>query len=211
MSDSCYDRQLQVYMLHGLPGVPVAMPMTLQPDPVGQYDTAGVVAPSPSKSCDSPGGIHTPDTSKTAGKGRKKRGNKKRGSSMNDVCDQMDELSMSGAGWSARNDPYGLSVWANMSSSESEFSDSEGAMGKLKAAQSKVRHSVLACFHAVVKVCVGFDDRMVYDGTFLIGILLTFVFCLFPIWSSHVAFSISMFSGLVLLLSLLLSHSYLLV
>ena len=71
-------------MLHGLPGVPVAMPMTLQPDPVGQYDTAaGVAAPSPSKSGgDVPGVSHTPDAGKPAGKGRKKRANKNKGKSL---------------------------------------------------------------------------------------------------------------------------------
>ena len=85
---------------------------------------------------------------------------------MNDVNDQMDELSMSGAaGWSARNDPYGMSVWANMSSSESEFSDSEGVAGKVKAAQSKVRHSVLACFHAVVKVCSSSSSSLFFNCT----------------------------------------------
>ncbi|KAI0231144.1 HEAT repeat-containing protein 6 [Lamellibrachia satsuma] len=64
----------------------------------------------------------------------------------------MDQLSMCGDPVrGAYSDPFALSVWGNMSSSESEFSDTEGATGKAKAVHSKVRHCVLACFHAVIK------------------------------------------------------------
>ena len=43
--------------------------------------------------------------------------------------------------------------WGRVSSSESEYSDSEGGqMSKLRSASSKVRQASLGCLHSVVKV-----------------------------------------------------------
>jgi len=148
-------------MFHGLPGAPVTMPTVLQPVPATSYDSprskskAGPSTPTPSKSGGNP--PHTPQSdsnvAKSSSKGRKKRGNKSKGSSVDDASDQMDQLAMcSDPVRGAHSDVYACSLWGNMSSSESEFSDSDGTTGKVKAVHSKVRHSVLACFHAVIKV-----------------------------------------------------------
>ena len=167
----CLPSLLQVYMVHGLPGAPVAMPIALQPvpgyDTLGGRSTAGPSTSNPSRSGgNTPQSVHTPQSdsnvSKPASRGRKKRGNKSKGSSVDDTCDQMDQLSMCGDPVrGAYSDPFALSVWGNMSSSESEFSDTEGATGKAKAVHSKVRHCVLACFHAVIKVCDGINFLVV--------------------------------------------------
>ena len=148
-------------MFHGLPGAPVTMPTVLQPVPATSYESPGGKSNAgPSTSTPSKSGGNSPHTpqsdsnvTKPASKGRKKRGNKSKGSSVDEANDQMDQLSMcSDPVRGAHSDIYAGSLWGNMSSSESEFSDAEGTTGKVKAVHSKVRHSVLACFHAVIKV-----------------------------------------------------------
>ena len=48
-------------------------------------------------------------------------------------------------------------AWSKASSSDSEYSDTEGVVGstKVKTLHIKVRQGALACFHALVRVSVG--------------------------------------------------------
>ncbi|XP_072164191.1 HEAT repeat-containing protein 6-like [Diadema setosum] len=161
---------LKSYSLYGLPGIGtnLQIPSTLFPSSLYQHLTN----PSPSKPSAPKGedggenpegrgtGGGTPKSS--SGKKSKKRGGRRQQEKEQKQTERQAENSKSqgvrstdGTDSDGSSSQDALSFWPNwgrVSSSESEYSDSEGAqVSKLKSASSKVRQAALGCLHSVVK------------------------------------------------------------
>ena len=118
-------------MLHGLAGVPTAIPLCLHPLPLSMYDTRPA-ATAAAATGDSP-------TAKAPGARNRKRKEERR---------EEEERGEGGEGEGR--------YWSRLggSSESSDYSsDPEGAgHGMLKSLQAKVRRSALNCFHKLIKV-----------------------------------------------------------
>ncbi len=167
---------IKVYMLHGL-GSQQPVPECLYPTPLSQYDHT---PQSPSTPKTPAAGKEDevslrPSTNKATPKGVVKKGKKKRGGKRHKEKENQDEesvesgmarLNVSSSGGSGEQSSYdvltssgGASAlvpsWIRVSSSESDYSDTEGGQAsKLRAYNSKVRQCSLGCFHAVIKVSI---------------------------------------------------------
>jgi hypothetical protein len=132
---------LKVLMFHGLPGCPTVIPLSLYPTPLAQFDPAAAKAEAaiaPKK---------TPSTKK----GRKNKSRKKKQQQEDEMEEEEPEYKMD----AHTDDVYALS-WSKVSSSDSEYSDTEGGAqaSRTKSLHSKVRLCAFCCFHALVKVAM---------------------------------------------------------
>jgi hypothetical protein len=159
----------QAYMLHGLPSQPSSIPTSLYPIPMSTYDPNPGPNPTPATSKAAGADPSTrPSTSKNRrGRRRKGGGAKGGGKPQDDVAstsERLDDLSL-GDGLNSPTpgavsnpattfDPSVLyPVWSKVSSSDSEYSDTEGGQAnRLKNAHGKVRQCALGCLHALIKV-----------------------------------------------------------
>ncbi|XP_063258967.1 HEAT repeat-containing protein 6 isoform X2 [Prinia subflava] len=160
---------LKKCMFHGLPGLSIEVPTALYPAPLPQYDKR-----SPAKQ-EQP----EPATSKHAGSRRKKcKGKQKKGEfgeeGREDSGDAGNESVLgsglqklhleevqkgpgAGAGSGALCPVQG---WKGVSSSESEYSDTEGGIqSKVRSYQANVRQGALACFLSTIK---SIEKRVLY-------------------------------------------------
>ncbi|XP_064619703.1 HEAT repeat-containing protein 6-like isoform X2 [Lineus longissimus] len=145
---------LKVFMLLGLPGSPAATQLTtLHPTPVSQYDPNP--APSP-KSQEARG-----REEEEGGKGQKKKMRKRKGArkgkedgeqeDMDQVESQVSSLKLLDNSM-GQTDNFPLQPAWRVSSSDSEYSDTEGGQAsKLRSYQSKVRQLALGCLLSIVK------------------------------------------------------------
>ena len=146
------------------------VPPTLYPTPAIHYDPQPAAAPSQSSASTDkkeemspnlrPGAGKTP--TKPAKKSKKRRSKaatrERHDEEEQDLVSQMESFNTSDI-QDGQSDvpnrlvPSLLPTWANISGSESDFSDTEGGQtSKLRAYCFKVRLCALGCFHAVVKV-----------------------------------------------------------
>ncbi|XP_038013993.1 HEAT repeat-containing protein 6 isoform X2 [Motacilla alba alba] len=165
---------LKKCMFHGLPGLSIEVPTALYPAPLPQYDKR-----SPAKQEQS-----EPATSKQTGSRRKRcKGKQKKGEfgeeGREDSGDAGNE-SVLGAdmlklqlgdvqsspcpeprpGVCAGKDPPSSQPWKRFSSSESEYSDTEGGIqSKVRSYQANVRQGALACFLSTIK---SIEKRVLY-------------------------------------------------
>ncbi|KAF2977936.1 hypothetical protein EK904_008784 [Melospiza melodia maxima] len=166
---------LKKCMFHGLPGLSIEVPTALYPAPLPQYDKR-----SPAKQEHS-----EPATSKQTGSRRKKcKGKQKKGEfgeeGREDSGDAGEE-SVLGAAMvklqlgdvqsspcpqprvsdvCAGKDPPSWQPCKRLSSSESEFSDTEGGIqSKVRSYQANVRQGALACFLSTIK---SIEKRVLY-------------------------------------------------
>ena len=177
-------------MLYALPGSGGNIPTCLYPIPLSSYDPSpSKPAPSqpstPLKEPEQPS-PRSSDSKSGGGKGRKgrkKRGgggggrggkeNSKDGGQEDDpafLSGSMDRMTVGGRDAIAGALGGGLQdtaslypVWSKVSSSESEFSDTEGGQAnRLKSFHCKVRQCALASLHAVFKVSTVFLSLCTY-------------------------------------------------
>ncbi|XP_062363094.1 HEAT repeat-containing protein 6 [Cinclus cinclus] len=170
---------LKKCMFHGLPGLSIEVPTALYPAPLPQYDKRSPVKQEQSE----------PATSKQTGSRRKKcKGKQKKGEfgeeGREDSGDAGNE-SVLGAdmlklhlgdvqsspcpdpqprvsGVCAGKDPLSSlpTGWKRISSSESEYSDTEGGIqSKVRSYQANVRQGALACFLSTIK---SIEKRVLY-------------------------------------------------
>ncbi|XP_039938080.1 HEAT repeat-containing protein 6 isoform X1 [Hirundo rustica] len=170
---------LKKCMFHGLPGLSIEVPTALYPAPLPQYDKRSPVKQEQSE----------PATSKQTGSRRKKcKGKQKKGElgeeGREDSGDAGNE-SVLGAdmlklhledvqsgpcgdpgpgasGVCAGKDPLcpQPTGWKRISSSESEYSDTEGGIqSKVRSYQANVRQGALACFLSTIK---SIEKRVLY-------------------------------------------------
>uniref|UniRef100_A0A8C9NAI5 HEAT repeat-containing protein 6 n=1 Tax=Serinus canaria TaxID=9135 RepID=A0A8C9NAI5_SERCA len=168
---------LKKCMFHGLPGLSIEVPTALYPAPLPQYDKRSPVKQEQSE----------PATSKQTGSRRKKcKGKQKKGEfgeeGREDSRDAGDE-SVLGADMQklhlgdvqgspcpdprprvsdvcAGRDPPSCQPCKRFSSSESEYSDTEGGIqGKVRSYQANVRQGALACFLSTIK---SIEKRVLY-------------------------------------------------
>ena len=161
-------------MLHGNGPSPASIPASLYPTPLSQYDPSpapkpGATAAAAAKQEDD--SLSQSASTKASAKGsakkaKRKKGGKNRGREReNEDEDSMQSgIERLNLGATAMGDSQGLlsssggasalvPAWIKLSSSESDYSDTEGGQSsKLRAYHSKVRQCALACFHAVIKV-----------------------------------------------------------
>ncbi|XP_029468389.1 HEAT repeat-containing protein 6 [Rhinatrema bivittatum] len=168
---------LKKYMFHGLPGLSIEMPTILYPAPLPQYDGR-----SPTKQEQNESNMARQTGSKrkkSRGKQKKSQlGEEKKGAedgeeaslmpgmtklkiSAKDVHDTLYLRPQSSPGKAPflAAGPEHISPmyqpcpsWKRVSSSESEYSDAEGAIqSKLRSYQAKVRQASLACFLSTIK------------------------------------------------------------
>ena len=166
-------------MLYGLPGIGtmVNIPSTLYPSPLFQYD---VSASPPAKASAGQakdaevslrpggGGAKGGTTPKTSHSKKSKKKNRNRGAdkekqdaSREHSSQDVDHKSTGASSASGQGEEQSASLevpslwpaWGRVSSSESEYSDTEGGQAaKKRSATSKIRQAALACLHATIKV-----------------------------------------------------------
>ncbi|XP_072043611.1 HEAT repeat-containing protein 6-like isoform X2 [Amphiura filiformis] len=170
------------YMLYGLPGIGTAIhvPSTLYPSSFFQYDIgASPPAKSTAAAMDQGvslrpggGGSKPGSTPKASSKKSKKKKSKSRQGDREEQGAAQDGDSYGGdktAGTPSTTTPSATGAqegehsaslevpslwpaWGRVSSSESEYSDTEGGQAaKMRSATSKIRQAALACLHATVK------------------------------------------------------------
>lgn len=134
------DKSFQVYSCYGIPGCPTVIPLSLYPTPLSQYD--------PSAKSDIPKVEKTEEKKSTSGKkGRRKKPQKKK---QQEEEEEEEDLSQSVS--EKTQDAY-PQPWSRVSSSDSEYSDTEGGPGaRTKSMVAKVRQCAFCCLHALVKV-----------------------------------------------------------
>lgn len=145
---------IRAFMFHGLPGAPVSVPESLYPTPLSQYD------PSPSSPTKPEPQTNDESSAKSGGPKKYKKKKAKKGaeaarnatakSSQDKDEDENEEteLPKSRAAESVSFRPN----WAKISSSESEYSDTEGGQSsRLRSQHAKVRQCALACLHTTIK------------------------------------------------------------
>ncbi|NXT14556.1 HEAT6 protein, partial [Prunella fulvescens] len=168
---------LKKCMFHGLPGLSIEVPTALYPAPLPQYDKRSPVKQEQSE----------PGTSKQTGSRRKKcKGKQKKGElgeeGREDAGDageeavlgaDMQQLQLGDVQGSpcpaprprlsdarAGKEPPGCQPWKRFSSSESEYSDTEGGIqSKVRSYQANVRQGALACFLSTIK---SIEKRVLY-------------------------------------------------
>ncbi|XP_064612344.1 HEAT repeat-containing protein 6-like [Liolophura sinensis] len=149
---------LRAFMLHGILSQPVSIPASLYPTSLPQND------PAPSKVAEPKGKEGSNSKEDTTGKGegkkpRKKRPNKKGKTKDEDVsgggshgkpsASQSEGACPDGEGVTP---PLNL-TWPFLSTSESEFSDTEGGqVSKTRSLHTRLRQWTFGCLHVVIKV-----------------------------------------------------------
>ncbi|XP_045573445.1 HEAT repeat-containing protein 6 isoform X3 [Salmo salar] len=142
---------LKRFMFHGCPGVCVEWPAVLYPAPLPQYETCSTPKP--------PEPPRNPPTQTSGNKKKKSRGRGRKGGEEDEEREAEPRLQRGGRGeaWSKTSGlpspvvPSLYPLWKR-SSSDSEFSDPEGAAhSKLRLFHGRVRQGVLLCLLAVVK------------------------------------------------------------
>ncbi|XP_036845320.1 HEAT repeat-containing protein 6 isoform X3 [Oncorhynchus mykiss] len=143
---------LKRLMFQGCPGVCVEWPSVLYPAPLPQYETCSTTKP--------PEPPQNPPTQTSGNKKKKSRGRGRKGGGEDEEREADPRLQRGGRGgeaWSKTSVlpspgvPSLYPLWKR-SSSDSEFSDPEGAAhSKLRLFHGRVRQGVLLCLLAVVK------------------------------------------------------------
>ncbi|KAL5016169.1 hypothetical protein ScPMuIL_005758 [Solemya velum] len=163
---------VRAYMFHGLVSHPATIPARLYPMPLSQYDTN----PATNKTTTSPQkteeGTKLKEKNKESVKKSKKKRNKKTKDEVSDVApvhpsgDSAEQGVEGGrvqieAPVLQTTDESSYPPWARISSSESDYSDTEGGQGsRLRSSCIKVRQSALSCLHTLIKNA----DRKVIFG-----------------------------------------------
>uniref|UniRef100_A0A8C9ND23 HEAT repeat-containing protein 6 n=1 Tax=Serinus canaria TaxID=9135 RepID=A0A8C9ND23_SERCA len=162
---------LKKCMFHGLPGLSIEVPTALYPAPLPQYDKRSPVKQEQSE----------PATSKKKCKGKQKKGEfgEEGREDSRDAGDEsvlgadMQKLHLGDVQGSpcpdprprvsdvcAGRDPPSCQPCKRFSSSESEYSDTEGGIqGKVRSYQANVRQGALACFLSTIK---SIEKRVLY-------------------------------------------------
>nr|XP_048302631.1 HEAT repeat-containing protein 6 [Myodes glareolus] len=167
---------LKKAMFHGLPGLNIEMPTVLYPTPLPQYDGRSPVKPQQPE----PSAARLSANKKKKHKVKPKKaqqgekeeeeessGEVEAAPSLNrgrvNMCGEntwrfsprgSQSLPVDGDRAAGREQvwPFASSNWKRASSSESDYSDSEGGMqGKMRSYQAKVRQGALACFLSTIK------------------------------------------------------------
>ncbi|CAB1328310.1 unnamed protein product [Coregonus sp. 'balchen'] len=142
---------LKRFMFHGCPGVGVEWPSVLYPAPLPQYETCSTPKP--------PEPPRNPPTQTSGNKKKKSRGRGRKGGvdAEREAEPGLQRGGRGGEAWSKTPGapppavPSLYPLWKR-SSSDSEFSDPEGAAhSKLRLFHGRVRQGVLLCLLAVVK------------------------------------------------------------
>ncbi|XP_053374870.1 HEAT repeat-containing protein 6-like [Mercenaria mercenaria] len=150
---------IRAYMFYGLYTQPLIIPDSLYPSPLIKIDipVLGKMSVTPDKT----------EKQEESGQKKSKRKTKKRGdkqggkqSRQPDGGSHGDDPDTSGkpfgAGAAAINieaDLSGYTTWSKISSSESEWSDTEGGQGsRLRSSCTKVRQCALSCFYWIIKM-----------------------------------------------------------
>ncbi|XP_059127343.1 HEAT repeat-containing protein 6 [Peromyscus eremicus] len=177
---------LKKAMFHGLPGLNIEMPAVLYPTPLPQYDGRSPVRPQqPEPSAARPSvnkkKKHKVKPKKTQ-QGEKEEEEEESSGEVEaapglstgrvNTCGEnawcssprgSQSLPVDGGRAAGREQvswPFASSSWKRVSSSESDYSDSEGGMqGKMRSYQAKVRQGALACFLSTVK---SIEKRVLY-------------------------------------------------
>ena len=145
-------------MFHGISSVPVSVPETLHPTPLSNIESShGDKTPtSPKKS-------QTDDNNKGQGnKESKKRKPRKGKETDGDQGQGQEEATLSqavsGLSVESKAEKEGFRpAWSRISSSESDYSDTEGVQSsRYRSTCAKVRQCALACLHTVIKVSILF-------------------------------------------------------
>ncbi|XP_077996052.1 HEAT repeat-containing protein 6-like [Glandiceps talaboti] len=159
---------LKVYTILGMTGphVNVEIPTTLYPTPISQYD------PKPASSAKQQDGedAATRSGSGKSGKGgkqqqskrtKKRRSNQKKEKEQPDEGGEIDDRTVAtgtlamgiSAKGSSKDDVFSFRpTWDRVSSSESEYSDTEGGeVAKIRSLMSKIRQTALGCLHTVIR------------------------------------------------------------
>ncbi|XP_033748444.1 HEAT repeat-containing protein 6-like [Pecten maximus] len=161
---------IRTYMFHGVSNFPVTVPERLYPTPLSQYAV-------PSFKTSTPQGEHKAEeesqgaAKSQAGKKTRKKKAKKSPEKLNknqngeETASTIDgdiqgenqgSLTTVELGSSLSTRP----VWAKISSSDSDYSDTEGGQGsRMRSYHTKVRQCALACLHTVIKTT---DRRLMF-------------------------------------------------
>ncbi|KAK2165571.1 hypothetical protein LSH36_48g03073, partial [Paralvinella palmiformis] len=173
---------LKVYMLFGLPGMSFTVPQSLVPTPLSKYDPASKDSTTTTDTVTTTGkadidGEETNNNSKAtkSKKGKKRHSHgKKTDKPKTEVDEQqvtsdMSRMSMSNdksgnalpVASSSASDIFSSTMsWSKLSSSDSEFSESEGGQSsKLRMLHCRIRQCALSCFYAIVKAV---DKRSIF-------------------------------------------------
>ncbi|XP_036196322.1 HEAT repeat-containing protein 6 isoform X1 [Myotis myotis] len=168
---------LKKSMFHGLPGINIEMPTVLYPTPLPQYDGRPPVKLQLPESSASRPTMNRKKRSKIKPRkiqpgeeeeeeessGEKEaapvtgvgRGNLHEGSTQSPSSLAVQSLRLDGSGAAGKDgvsSPFSSSSWKRVSSSESDYSDTEGGMqSKMRSYQAKVRQGALACFLSTIK------------------------------------------------------------
>ncbi|KAJ7997528.1 hypothetical protein DPEC_G00229950 [Dallia pectoralis] len=149
---------LKRFMFHGCPGLCVEWLSVLYPAPLPQYETCSPKPPQPP--------LAPPTQAKTStNKKRKSKGRGKKAGEEEEVAREVGPGPRGGETWPKTPghppcSPAVSSSFWKISSSDSEFSDPEGAAhSKLRLYHSRVRQGVLLCLLTVVKAV---DRRTLY-------------------------------------------------
>lgn len=149
-------------MFHGISTVPVVVPETLYPSPISNIEPDGKGHASPQKP-------QSDDTTKSQSGKKSKKRKPKKGKDHDGKQAENDEgqndltLNYSMSGMSLEGQMQGRSEgascfrpsWAKISSSESDYSDTEGGQSsRYRLTCAKVRQCALACLHTLVKVYI---------------------------------------------------------
>ncbi|XP_005349404.1 HEAT repeat-containing protein 6 [Microtus ochrogaster] len=167
---------LKKAMFHGLPGLNIEMPTVLYPTPLPQYDGRSPVKPQQPEPSAARLSANKKKKHKVKPKKAQQGEKEEEEESSGDVevapslsrgrvntCDENNwrfsprgaqSLPVDGDRAAGREQvwPFASSSWKRASSSESDYSDSEGGMqGKMRSYQAKVRQGALACFLSTIK------------------------------------------------------------
>lgn len=155
-------------MLHGILSHPLPIPASLYPTPLPQND------PVPSKVSEPKGKEESATKQDASAKGEGKKPRKKRPNKKGKIKDE----DVSGGGSQGKQSasqsegacPDGDGVtpplnvtWPFLSTSESEFSDTEGGqVSKTRSLHTRLRQWAFGCLHAVIKVRIKRDANFSY-------------------------------------------------
>nr|XP_005987510.1 PREDICTED: HEAT repeat-containing protein 6 [Latimeria chalumnae] len=176
---------LKKFMLYGLPGLNIEMPAVLYPTPLPQYE--GRSPPKREQLAESPNASKQPANKKKKARVKNKKGSaeeEQRGSLEEDAetslahavqdlkagggdaeksqqfCSPNQALGASHLHTEKNSVPLFYPGWKKLSSSESEYSDTEGGLqNKLRSYQAQVRQGALACFLSTIK---SIEKRVLY-------------------------------------------------
>ncbi|XP_041349716.1 HEAT repeat-containing protein 6-like [Gigantopelta aegis] len=154
---------IRAHMFYGLSGQPVNVPPTLYATPQIHYDlqaTKGAESPAKTQSMSKDELPENP--AKSSRRGKKKRGvkpEKVKPLNETEVRDRDDSLQSHSSSETSQESAFHPS-WIKISSSESEYSDTEGGrVAKLRSCCAKVRQSAFGCLHTIVR---NVDKRIIF-------------------------------------------------